>query len=194
MNGTKMTSASNDAAPKPFFPKEVIAFVANKAKIPYEDVLGPLRKRVHVRARAVIIQVLAARGISLSAIGRLMNRDHSSICNLYHKFDQYYADDELAQALLNTAKREFLSPKVPKRETAPPPPPKPTEIKNIVVKQDKRSYDFASIGVGEVRAYRIDDPRDAERVRKAAHNRNAISNVYLRTKTVGEYLHVIRVR
>lgn len=186
-----MTSAS-DALPKPFFPKEVIAYVARMAKMPYEDVTGPLRKRVHVRVRAVVIQILAKRGLSLSAIGRLMNRDHSSICNLYHRFDKYYADDELAQAMLNTAKREFLP--QPKKAKAAPPPPPPPEVKDIVVKEDKRSYDFASIRVGEVRAYRIDDPRDAARVRKAAHNRNSASNAYLRTKTVGEYLHVIRVR
>lgn len=190
-----MTSVS-DATVRPFFPKELLARAAKLAMIPYEELVGPERKRHHVRVRAVAIQVMSERGLSLSGIGRLMNRDHSSICNLYHHFDRYYADDELAQAMLNTLRREFLSPKAPKEavDAAPPPTPEPNEVRDIATRKEKRFYDFSSIAVGEVRAYRIADHLDASRIRKAAHNRNAMADVYYRTKTVGDHIHVIRVR
>lgn len=188
-----MTSVSS-AVPKPFFPKEVIAFVGKLAGLTFDDMVGTARKRYHVRARAVAVQVLAGRGLSLSAIGRLMKRDHSTICNLYHHFKKYYADDELAQAMLNTAKREFLPQKPKKAKPAPPPEEPSVPVRQIVVKQEKRFYDFSSIPVGEARAYWIGDQLDAQRVRKAAHNRNAMADVYYRTKTIGNHIHVIRIR
>lgn len=190
MTGTKTTSASNDNR-RPFFPKELLAFVARSARIPYEELIGPQRRRHHVRARAVITQILIARGFSLKAIGRLIGgRDHSTISNLYHNYERHWGNDQMAQIMLDYAKHEFLD-AAPPKQALPEPEPEPEKPKEVV---QKRYYDFASLNVGEVRAYRAKTPIEAERVRKAAHNRNSMTDFYYRTHTKDGYVHVHRLR
>lgn len=60
--------------------KTVIERVSEIYKVPAEEIRGTCRKRHIVEARWVCAYVLRKRnGLSYPAIGRLLNRDHTSI-------------------------------------------------------------------------------------------------------------------
>jgi hypothetical protein len=66
---------------------DVIAAVANAFDLTHADLVGPSRKTKHVAARAVAARIFLDRGNSTLAVGRFLRRDHSSILNLIHSFD-----------------------------------------------------------------------------------------------------------
>lgn len=49
------------------------------------DLLGRSRQRHFVNARSVLARELTARGLGPVSIGRLMNRDHSTVINLLRR-------------------------------------------------------------------------------------------------------------
>lgn len=52
---------------------------------PWDQIAGPRRTRVLVDARTRIAQALRDQGASLTQIGRILNRDHTSILNLIRR-------------------------------------------------------------------------------------------------------------
>lgn len=57
-------------------------YICNKLCLSYDALMSPSRKRDLVLARVIISFELRERGLTLSSIGRLINRDHSDICHL----------------------------------------------------------------------------------------------------------------
>ena len=53
------------------------------------DVQGRERHRPNVLGRALVVSILRKRGWSYTQIGTLLNRDHSTIINLYKNLDIY---------------------------------------------------------------------------------------------------------
>lgn len=194
-----MTSGSDTSGGqqrRPFFPREVMASVARAAHITYDDLIGKNRSRSFVRARAVASKVMNERGVSMASIGRMMGgRDHTTIGNLLHNYDARYGADPIAQRVLAATLREWgdSTIRVVQPEPEPEVLPEPTLVTPKKV-AEKRYYDFVSMRVGEVRAYKVSEPIEAERVRKAAHNRNAMTDFYFRTRTKDGHVHVIRIR
>jgi len=74
---------------KPFFPSDVINYATKAFLLSREDVLSAQRARPLVLCRGAIAGALRARGVSYSSIGRMLNRDHSSII---HYCDALYRD------------------------------------------------------------------------------------------------------
>jgi hypothetical protein len=56
-----------------------IDVIARRRKLHREDILGPSRYKKIVDARHECIALFRSRGLSTPAIGRIMQRDHSSI-------------------------------------------------------------------------------------------------------------------
>jgi chromosomal replication initiation ATPase DnaA len=50
-----------------------------------EDILGYWRPKELVKVRRLCVVMLREKGYSTLAIGRIMHRDHSSICNSLYK-------------------------------------------------------------------------------------------------------------
>lgn len=77
---------------EPFVPPtmvpDIIAGIASEMGVSAEEVIGPCREKRLVEARWVIAHVLRERGNSFPAIGRHLNRDHSSIQHALKKFNQ----------------------------------------------------------------------------------------------------------
>lgn len=94
-------------APRPFFPKELMAFVARSAKVSMDDLQGKTKTRHLHRARAVISIVMRERGLSYPYIGKLLHRDHSTIVHAVDTFDERYGNDQAAQSMLDYARYEF---------------------------------------------------------------------------------------
>lgn len=61
------------------FPREFIAQEAQKHGFTYAQILSHERQKELVDVRWEIARSLRARGMSFARIGRIMNRDHSSI-------------------------------------------------------------------------------------------------------------------
>ncbi|MBL9070431.1 MAG: hypothetical protein JNM03_10620 [Sphingopyxis sp.] len=59
--------------------REIIARVAKLHDIEPEDITGSSRARLHCEARWQVMRELRAKGLSNPRIGRLLNRDHSSV-------------------------------------------------------------------------------------------------------------------
>ena len=69
------------------FSGDVIKYVADRFKIKPADIIGKNRSQGFVCARAVVAYALRQRGKSYPWIGRLLNRDHSTIINLVDTFE-----------------------------------------------------------------------------------------------------------
>jgi chromosomal replication initiator protein len=65
-----------------------LAFIGGIAQ-PYgysvEDIIGKSRRKKLVAVRRLCILALRAKGYSTTEIGRIMNRDHSTICHALNK-------------------------------------------------------------------------------------------------------------
>lgn len=59
--------------------REIIARVAKLHDLTAEDITGPSRLAEHCEARFHVTRELRASGRSVSAIGRMLNRDHTTI-------------------------------------------------------------------------------------------------------------------
>lgn len=78
--------------PPPMLTGEVIAAVAKEMGVTTGDVTGRSRLPKMVKARMMVAYVLHKRGNSMSAIGRKIGRDHSSVVYLVHKFEDTATD------------------------------------------------------------------------------------------------------
>jgi len=72
-----------------FEPKKLIAKAEEAMWLRSGGVQGRDRHRANVLARALVTAVLRKRGWSFPQIGTLLNRDHSTIINLYKNIDIY---------------------------------------------------------------------------------------------------------
>lgn len=63
----------------------LIATIAESFGYTLADVIGPRRQKKLVAVRLVCIQMLRTQGFSTTEIGRIMNRDHSTICHALNK-------------------------------------------------------------------------------------------------------------
>jgi chromosomal replication initiation ATPase DnaA len=64
-----------------------IAEIAEAHYLTVEDILGPSRLKYLVSVRRKCIYMLRDKGYSTTEIGRIMNRDHSTIVNSLKKRD-----------------------------------------------------------------------------------------------------------
>jgi len=60
-------------------PNEVLQTVAKCRRLTVDDLRGPSRRAYIVRARWEAMRMLRDRGLSLSAIGIILNRDHTTV-------------------------------------------------------------------------------------------------------------------
>ena len=58
---------------------DIIKLAANKFCVDHRDLTGPYRFKFLMRPRFAVAKVLRERGCSLPEIGRLTNRDHSTV-------------------------------------------------------------------------------------------------------------------
>lgn len=87
-----------------FSSKKLIAKAEEAMWLRKGDVQGRERHRPNVLARALVVSILRKRGWSYTQIGALLNRDHSTIINLYKNLDIYarfYPDFKEALEQLN---------------------------------------------------------------------------------------------
>jgi len=69
-----------------------IAAIASLYDYTVEDVLGKSKLKALVAVRRRCVVMLRDKGYSTTEIGRIMNRDHSTICHALKKYEQ----DEIA--------------------------------------------------------------------------------------------------
>ncbi len=69
--------------------REVLRIVAEGLNLPVSEITGACRELLHVDARALVIGTLRKRGWSFPQIGRLLDRDHSSVISAYGKLEIY---------------------------------------------------------------------------------------------------------
>jgi chromosomal replication initiation ATPase DnaA len=63
----------------------LITHIADIHGVSMAEILGPRIRPDLIAARQAIVVALRNQGLSYPAIGRIMNRDHSSIMNLVRK-------------------------------------------------------------------------------------------------------------
>jgi Bacterial dnaA protein helix-turn-helix len=85
---------------RPLFPREVIADVERLFMLEPGSVVGGNRLARYVEARATAAYILHSRGLSYPHVGRIMNRDHSTIINLIAKIDIYKARNPMVEHVL----------------------------------------------------------------------------------------------
>jgi chromosomal replication initiation ATPase DnaA len=59
--------------------RTIIAHVAKITGVPQDDILSPKRDRVTARARQMVMWKAHQEGHSLPAIGKVLQRDHTSV-------------------------------------------------------------------------------------------------------------------
>lgn len=60
--------------------------VSRDVNIPVADILGQSRFKGHVRARFLVAAIARSHGMGPCAIGRRINRDHTTITNALSRF------------------------------------------------------------------------------------------------------------
>ena len=153
-----MTSASDT---RPFFPNELLAFVARSGGITHADLVGRDKSRKVVRARAVAAIVMRERGISYLRMAKYFNRDHSTLVHAVNTFGTRYANDPKAHEMLDYARYEFLKDEEP---AAP--------------RKQYRRYGFSTMEIGEVRSFEVKTAMEDRSVRRAAHKLNEFGDVH----------------
>ena len=92
--------AENVNPRRPLFPREVIADVASLFRITAEDITGGDRHAHFIDARATVAKILHSRDLSYPHIGRILNRDHSTVINLLSKIERYKARNPMIDHVL----------------------------------------------------------------------------------------------
>lgn len=59
----------------------IVHAVAAETEVPVRDILGQTRVTRATHARQMVMYIARREGFSLSAIGRVLNRDHSSVAH-----------------------------------------------------------------------------------------------------------------
>jgi Bacterial dnaA protein helix-turn-helix len=63
--------------------RTILTSVAEKYRIRFEDILGPRRKVLFVRARIECAVLMRGLGYTTPKIGRVLNRDHTSVLHYF---------------------------------------------------------------------------------------------------------------
>jgi chromosomal replication initiator protein len=63
----------------------MINAITQKHRLTLDDILGPSRRKIFVGVRRKCILALREEGYSTTEIGRIMNRDHSTIVHALNK-------------------------------------------------------------------------------------------------------------
>ena len=64
-------------------PHPIVTLVADMNGVSVRDILGPTRGRQRVvDARWQVARVLRSEGMTTTAIGKVINRDHSTVCHI----------------------------------------------------------------------------------------------------------------
>lgn len=158
---------------EPFFPADVVAFVARSARISLDDIRGTSKAAIYVRARAVAAKVLRERGLSYKQIGRTLRKDHTTILHAIQTFDARHAKDPVFREMLDYAMYEF---------TDEPP------------KQIVNKYNLRAMAVGAAKTFATPAPEDERRLRKAASNMNERTGMYFSVNKSGSDVRITRVR
>lgn len=153
-----MTSASDT---RPFFPNELLAFVARSGGVTHADLVGRDKHRNLVRARAVAAIVMRERGVSYLRMAKYFKRDHSTLVHAVNTFGARYANDPKAHEMLDYARHEFLE-----------------EEKLVEPRKQYRRYGFTTMDPGEVRVFHVKTETEDRSVRKAAHKLNETGERY----------------
>ena len=152
------------SAPQPFFPRELLAFVARSAGLSPDELISKRKDRLAVRARAVAAVVMRERGASFLRMAKYFQRDHSTLVHAVNTFGEQYANDALAHEMLDYARYEFLK----DEEPANP-------------RKQYRRYGFSTMEIGEVRSFEVKTAMEDRSVRRAAHKLNEVGNGYFIT-------------
>lgn len=80
---------------KPKKPDEVFDEVCEKLKLTKQQILSKKRTSNLLIARCLVCYYLKCSGCSLSEIGRILNRDHSTIINSLKKYEKYKSNAEI---------------------------------------------------------------------------------------------------
>jgi len=67
----------------------ILAAISNRHRVRPEDIMGPRRFAEISRARGEVCYALFKDGVSLSEIGRFLNKDHTSIRTAVAKHAEY---------------------------------------------------------------------------------------------------------
>ena len=79
---------------------KVMDWVSAITGIAPAEMLSPIRSQHVVRARAIYTYIMRLHGLSYPQIGRYLNRDHTTVMNLYRHFETHdYRADILPQIL-----------------------------------------------------------------------------------------------
>lgn len=152
------------STPQPFFPRELLAFVARSAGLSPDELISKRKDRLAVRARAVAAVVMRERGASFLRMAKYFQRDHSTLVHAVNTFGEQYANDALAHEMLDYARYEFGI------------EPEPEEAKPT-----RAHYGFSHMQVGDVRAFAVKTLKEDRNVRRAAHKLNARGGRYYTT-------------
>jgi chromosomal replication initiation ATPase DnaA len=80
----------------------LIEYVAHQLKTTSDELKGRGRTVRYCHGRAVIIHTLRRRGHSTLVIGRILGRDHSSICNAIRMIPVYHRAPGFSELLERT--------------------------------------------------------------------------------------------
>ena len=96
------------------FARDVLAYVAKAADLPLADLVGETRKRPIARVRFIAIWVIRQRcpHMSYTAIGRLLNRDHTTILNADRRAPELMAANERLSEIAADAMDRFAKPEI----------------------------------------------------------------------------------
>lgn len=158
---------------EPFFPADLVAFVARSARISLDDIRGTSKAAIYVRARAVAAKVLRERGLSYTQIAKHLRKDHTTIMYAMDTFDERFAHDPVAQEMLDYARYEFLD-EVPKPYI--------------------NKYSLRELEVGGTKVFAAPTSAEERRLRKAASNMNDRTDMRFKANKSGGDIRITRIR
>ncbi|MEG1644020.1 MAG: helix-turn-helix domain-containing protein [Bacteroidales bacterium] len=63
--------------------KKIIASIEKATGVSLEEIRSPDRRIKFVYARMILSKIIREKGCSLEHIGRIINRDHSTVCHYF---------------------------------------------------------------------------------------------------------------
>ncbi len=88
---------------------DVLNIVSDVSGIPVEDIVSKSRKKEVATLRHAVSFLLRKQGLTTSAIGKIINRDHATVICGSRKFkDLLSIKDNLAVSILNGYEKELL--------------------------------------------------------------------------------------
>lgn len=94
--------------------RDIIAQASDATLTPVQDILGKSRFQPHVRVRFAVCMVARENGRSLCEIGRILNRDHTTILNAVRRGDELEARGGEFAALVQNLRLRVTGQKQPR--------------------------------------------------------------------------------